>query len=227
MALLDLLNQAQGGQGVEQLGRQLGLDAATSRSLAEQLAPSIAAGAKRRAKAEGGLDALLNQFMGENEVRYFDKPAEAAEPMAQAQGQQFLENIFGSSEAPREMASAAAERTGTSQDLVMRFLPALAAILQGAMQRQVPDDQIRSAKAAVDGSGIDRAGSGINDLLGALGGAGAAGTLDRVLGGLLGGGQAQARAGAGSSGSLGDLLQMLDADGDGSPLDDIVERFMK
>jgi hypothetical protein len=230
MALLDLLKQAQGGQGLEQLGRQFGLDPETTRQLAEQLAPTIAVGAKQRAKAEGGLDTLLSQFKGEKEVRYYEQPAEAATPKGQVLGEQFLEKMFGSSEVPREIASAAAARTGAPQDMVAQFLPALAAMLQGAMQKQAPDDQIEGARKAVDKSSIDQAGSGLGDLLGALGGAGAGAGLGAMLGGLLGGGEPKAAANANapaSGGGLGDLLQMLDEDGDGSPLDDIVGKFMK
>jgi len=216
MSLLELLQQAQGGRGLEELGRQFGLDENTTRSLAEQLTPTIASGAKQKAKEEGGLGALLGQLLGENEVAYYEEPAKAATPSAQRQGDQFLKDLFGSSEASREIAGAAAERTGTSQDLVSQFLAALAAMLQGAMQKQAPDGQVRGAMEALGSN--DPAGTGIEDLLGSLTGSGGIGGM---LGSLLGGGQSQSQA----SGDLGQLLQSLDADGDGSPFNDIVRKF--
>ncbi|MCP4308569.1 MAG: DUF937 domain-containing protein [bacterium] len=224
MSLVDLLNQSQGGRGLEQLGEQFGIDEKATRSLAEQLAPTIASGAKRQATAEGGLGALLNQMMGDREVAYYEEPAKAATSEARAQGEQFLENLFGSAEAPREIASAAADRTGTPQDVVAQFLPALAAMLQGAMQSRAPDDQIQGAMGALGSA--DTAGAGIGDLLGALGGGGGtggSGGLGGMLGGLLGGGNASGQGGG--AGELDDLLQMLDADGDGSPYDDILAKF--
>ncbi|MCP4307846.1 MAG: DUF937 domain-containing protein [bacterium] len=222
MSLLDLLNPSQDGRGLEQLGQQFGIDEKATRSLAEQLAPTIASGAKRRAEAEGGLGALLNQMMGDREVAYYEEPAKAATSEARAQGEQFLEDLFGSAEAPREIANAAADRTGTPPDLVAQFLPALAAMLQGAMQSRAPDDQIQGAMGALGSA--DTAGAGIGDLLGALGGGGGgSGGLGGMLGGLLGGGNASGQ-GAGA-GELDDLLQMLDADGDGSPYDDILAKF--
>lgn len=226
MSLLDLLKQSQGGKGLEQLGEQFGIDETTTRSLAEQLTPTIAGGAKARAKAEGGLGTLLGQLMGEQEVAYYEEPAKAASPTARAQGEKFLENLFGSAEAPREIASAAAARTGASQDLVSQFLPALAAMLQGAMQKQAPDDQVKGAMGAIGSA--DKAGAGIGDLLGALGGGGGAGGggLGGMLGGLLGGG-GQGQAGESSGGGLDGLLQTLDADGDGSPFNDILAKFTK
>ncbi|MCB1494363.1 MAG: DUF937 domain-containing protein [Bauldia sp.] len=225
MSLLDMAKQAQGGRGLTDLGQQFGIDEKTTRSLAEQLAPTIASGAKQRAKAEGGLGALLEQLLGENEVGYYEDAAQAATPAARQQGERFLEGLFGSSEAPREIARAAAEKTGASQDLVAQFLPALAAMLQGALQKQAPDDQIKGAMGALGSN--DRAGAGIEDLLGALGGGsgggsgGGLGGLGDMIGGLLGGG-----AKSSSGGGLDQVLQALDADGDGSPMNDIVKKFL-
>lgn len=223
MSLLDLLTQAQDGRGLDELGRQFGLDEEATRSLAEQLAPTIASGAKQKAKEEGGLGTLLGQLLGEREVAYYEEPTKAATPAAQAQGEQFLKDLFGSPEAPHEIAKAAAERTGTAQDLVSQFLPALAAMLQGAMQKQAPDDQVKGAMGALGSN--DRPGVGIEDLLGALTGGsgnGAGGGLSDMIGGLLGGGKTQGQA----SGGLDQLLQSLDADGDGSPFNDIVRKFV-
>lgn len=220
MSLLDLLAQAQNGRGLDELGRQFGLDERTTRSLAEQLAPTIASGAKQKAREDGGLGAVLGQLLGEREVAYYEEPAKAATPAARAQGEEFLKGLFGSAEAPREIANAAAERTGTPQDLVSQFLPALAAMLQGAMQKQAPDDQVRGAMGAMGSN--DRPGVGIEDLLGALTGGSSGGSgIGDLIGGLLGGGKSQPQA----SGGLDQLLQTLDADGDGSPFNDIVRKF--
>ena len=74
------------------------------------------------------------------------------------------------------------------------------------MQRQVPDD-------------------GIAGMLQGLtsGGSASGGGIMGMIGGLLGGG-----ASSGSGGlDLGSIANMLDADGDGSPLDDILERVMR
>jgi len=220
MSLLELLQQAQDGRGLDELGRQFGLDENTTRSLAEQLAPTIASGAKQKAKEEGGLGALLGQLLGQKEVAYYEEPAKAATPAAQAQGDQFLKDLFGSSEAPREIASAAADRTGTPLDLVSQFLPALAAMLQGAMQKRAPDDQVKGAMGTLGSN--DPAGAGIEDLLGALTGGGSGGGIGGMLGGLLGGSRTQPQG----SNDLAELLRSLDADGDGSPLNDIVRKYL-
>ena len=63
-------------------------------------------------------------------------------------------------------------------------------------------------------------------MLGQLSGGGAAqgdGGLMGMVGGLMGGGKSSAGGGM----DLGALSQMLDADGDSSPLNDILGKFMK
>lgn len=149
------------------LPAQFGVDTQTAESLAGMLAPAIGSAARRRAEANG-LEAVMGQFRGEAQAEYFDHPEAAAAPEAQAQGQQFLENVLGSREAGDGIAEETANRLGVDPSLVMQFLPAIAAMVLGGMQR----------------------GSGGN------------GTLDMLNG-------------------------MFDADGDGSALDDVLERFMK
>lgn len=241
MSLMDLLKQAQGGQGLAQLGQQFGMDTSMVEKLAGQLAPAISGGVQQRAQAEGGLGAILGQLQGEGAAKYFEQPA-AIGQQAQQQGQDFLKQIFGTAEAAPQLAQAAAEQVGAPVEKVQELLPALAAMLQGGMQKQAPDGDIGAMMQGLQKTGGDTAGNGLGDLLGALGGQGGGGALGGLmgalgggksggggglggmLGGLLGGGkQPQAQA----SGGLGGLLQMLDQDGDGSPMNDIVGMLMK
>ncbi len=206
MSLLKMLMDAQGGQGLGQLARQIGMDESQAGGLAGMLGPAISQGAKRRAQA-GGLEQVLNQLRGEGQASYLDNPAAAAEPEARAQGEQFLEQIFGDRQASNELAAEASNRTGIDLDTVMKFLPVMAAMMQGAMQKNVPDSAINGMMESQRGA--DSAGGG-----GIMG----------MVGDLLGGGKGQ---GAPQGGGLDMLTNMLDADGDGSAMDDILERFMK
>jgi len=218
MSLLKMLMEAKDGQGLGQLAKQLGMNEEQAGGLAGMLAPAIAQGAKKRTQqSSGGLEAVLGQLTGEAQGAYLDDPVQAAEPQGRAQGEQFLEQIFGSREASQDLAAEAANRTGVSPDIVSKFLPAIAAMLQGGMQRQVPDRSIQEmvpSQGSGHTAGSDAPGGGLMDL----------------VGGLFGGskGQAQAQAPAQQSGGGLDMLtSMLDADGDGSAMDDILERFMK
>lgn len=238
MNILDLLNDSVGGDGLAKLGGSFGLDPAQSRALAEQLAPAIAGGARRRAQQEGGVHALLAGLEGESQARYLSQPEAAAEPDARAQGEAFLETIFGQREGQAQLADAAADRTGAPREAAESFLPALAALLQGAMQQRAPDAEIQAARQAFPME-KDRPNSGLGEMFAEasrMGGGTEGPGLGGLLGGLLGalGGAAGAQPGtqagtqpAAGGGSLGSLLMMLDRDGDGSPLDDVVGMLMR
>ena len=206
MSLLKMLLEAQGGQGLGQLARQIGMDESQAGGLAGMLGPAISQAAKRRAQT-GGIEQVLGQLRGERQAAYLDEPVRAVEPEGQAQGAQFLEQLFGDRGAGDQLAAEAANRTGIDLQMVMKFLPALAAMMQGAMQKNMPDSAIENMLH----SGGTQSGAG-----------GAGGGLMDVVGGLLGGNR-----GGSQGGGLDMLTNMLDADGDGSAMDDVLERFMK
>lgn len=194
MSIMKLLQQAQGGRGLSQLAQQFGLDDGKAQDLAHMLAPAIGQAAKKR--AEGGqADTVLAFMRGEDKASFFDDSAAAATPEGMAQGRSFLESLMGDAGATDGLASAAAERTGVDPDTVAQFLPALAAMAQGGLQKQMPD------------AAIDAMSSG--------------GGLMGMVSGLMGGG------GSGKGNGLQMLNDLLDADGDGSAVDDILGRFMK
>lgn len=201
MSIMKLLQQAQGGDGLGQLASQLGLDAGTADQLTQMLAPAIGSAAKKRAE-QGGADSVLGALRGEGQARMFDDAGAAASDEGQAQGMAFLEQIMGGRQEAEGLAQEAANRAGVDASTVSRFLPALAAMAQGGLQRNLPDSQI----------------DGMMQASASTGGGGVMGMIDGLLGGGKGGAQA---------GGLGALAAMLDADGDGSPLDDILGKFMR
>lgn len=198
MSIMRLLQQAQGGQGLGQLASQLGLDQAQADSLTSLLAPAIGSAARQRAEA-GGLGDVLGRLRGEGQAGLFDDAEAAASADGQAQGRDFLSALLGGQDAAEGLAEEAAARSGVEPDVVSQFLPALAAMAQGGLQRQMPDDQIDAAEQEAQGGG-----------------------LMGLVGGLLGGGGGQSQ-----SGGLGMLNQLLDADGDGSAMDDVLGRFLR
>jgi len=199
MSILRLLQQAQGGRGLGQLASELGLDEAQAGGLTDLLAPAIGSAANRQAQS-GGLGGLLGALRGEAQAGNFDDAATAASPQGQQQGRDFLTAILGGSDQADDLASEAATRTGVDIGTVQQFLPALAAMAQGGLQRQMPDTSIDSIETGEAAEG---------------------GGLMGLVGGLMGGDQAQA------GGAAGMLSQLLDADGDGSVMDDVLGRLIR
>ncbi|MFU1476579.1 DUF937 domain-containing protein [Roseovarius sp. C7] len=208
MLIMKLLQQAQNGQGLNELAAQFGLDEDKANQLAGMLAPAIGSATKQRA-AQGGLGDVLGALKGQDQAENFDNARAAVSSQGQQQGADFLEKILGSREQAQGLAHEAANRVGAEPNLVEQFLPALAAMVQGGLQKQMPDDKI-------DG------------MMGQLGGGAQAsgGGLMGMIGGLLGGKKSGAQAQDGGF-DLSSLNNLLDADGDGSAMDDILGKFMR
>ncbi|CUJ85219.1 hypothetical protein PH7735_00465 [Shimia thalassica] len=195
MSILSLLQQAQNGEGLANMAAQFGLDADKAGELAGMLAPALGSAAQQQA-ASGNLGDLLGNFKGEDQAALFEDPTAAASQSGQAQGAAFLEQLLGGQEAASALTGQAAEKAGLDLGTVQSFLPAMAAMLQGGLQKSLPDDT-----------------------LDAMSGGGAGGGLMGMASSLLGG----------NSGGmdLSKLTDLLDADGDGSALDDIMGKFLK
>ena len=117
----------------------------------------------------------------------------APQPTNVNRGNDVLGQLFGSKEVSRTVAQDAASKTGLSADLLKKMLPMVAMLVTGYMAKQ---------KTGTAPAGAPAAGGG-------LGG---------MLGGLVGGGG----TGAARSGATGGIGSMLDMNGDGNALDDIL-----
>lgn len=193
MNLTDILAQA---GGLRSMARELGIDERQVQDGAEALLPAILGGFKKQAQGQPagleGLEGILGQLGGGGLMDSVLSP----EPTDVGRGNDVLGQIFGSKDVSRTVAQDAATRTGLDPSLLKRMLPMLAMLVAGFM-----------AKSRAGGP----AGGGLGGVLGS-------GGLGGVLGGMLGGGGSAPRAG-GMGGGLGGLL---DLDGDGNPLDDIL-----
>jgi hypothetical protein len=196
MNLTDILAQAGGLQSV---ARDLGLTEDQAAAGAEALLPAILGGMKKQAQAQpaglGGLGGLLGQLGGGGLLDQVLSP----QPTDPSPGNEVLGQIFGSKDVSRAVADNAASQSGLDSGVLRKMLPLLAMLVTGFMAKRA------------GGAGQAQEGGGLGGLGGLIGG----------LGGLLGGAGA-ATSGAGGLGALGGLGAMLDMNGDGNALDDIL-----
>jgi hypothetical protein len=122
-----------------------------------------------------------------------------AQPTNVSRRNDVLGEIFGSKDVSRTVAQSASQSTGLSPDLLKKMLPMVAMALAGYMAKQKASGGAASQPAAPGGEPATRGG----------------------LGGLLGG--SKPSEGARSGG----LSSMLDMDGNGNPLDDIMRMVGK
>ena len=203
MNLTDILAQA---GGIESMAKDLGIPPAMAKQGAEALLPAILGGFKKQAQSGGieGLGGLLGQLGGGGLL----DSVLGSQPTPVAPGNEVLGEIFGSKDVSRTVAGQAATQSGLDSGLLKKMLPILAMMVAGYMAKQ---------------SGQAQGGGGLGDLIGgALGGSGSSGGLGGMLGNALGGAMGGGAAPAAAGGGLGSLANMLDLNGDGNPLDDIM-----
>jgi hypothetical protein len=200
MQINDILAQM-GGLG--SVARELGISDAQAASGAAALGPAILGGFKKQAQAQpaglDGLGGLLDQLGGGGLLDQVLSP----QPTDVSPGNDVLGRIFGSKDVSRTVAQNAAAQSGLEPGLLQKMLPMLAMLISGYLAKQ--------QGGASEGGGL---GGGLGGLLGGLGG-----------GGLGGGGLGGGATGSGSQaagGGLPGLASMLDMNGDGNPLDDIL-----
>jgi hypothetical protein len=179
--------------GLQSMARELGVSETEAASGAAALAPAILGGFKKQARSQpAGLEGL-GGLLGQLGGGGLLDDVLAPRPTDVSRGNDVLGQIFGSKEVSRTVAQDAASRSGLDPALLKKMLPIVAMLVAGYMAKQ---------RGAAEAAPPPPAGGGLGGMLGGL------------LGGLAGG----ATPGAGAPG----LASMLDLDGDGNPLDDIL-----
>ncbi len=192
--------------GLQAMARELGVSESEAATGAAALMPAILGGFRKQATGASGaegLGGLLGKLGGGSLLDDVVSP----QPTNVGRGNKVLGQIFGDKEVSRTVAADASAKTGLDPSLLKKMLPMLAMLAAGYMAKQ-------------RGGG---AGGGLGGALGgALGGSGGGGGLGGMIGGML----ADRASGGGSAGGggFGGFGSMLDADGDGNPLDDILRR---
>lgn len=136
MSLIENLLGSQGGNVINQLGRQFGLDPQQASSALDALLPSVAAGFKREATSPTGLESLLGALGGGQHQRYVDDLMSLGRPETVRDGNGILGHIFGSKDVSREVANRASAQSGVSPDVLKQMLPVLAALVMGALSKR-------------------------------------------------------------------------------------------
>ena len=178
--------------GLQSMARELGVSEAQAASGAETLIPAILGGFKKQAQAQPTGLAGLGGLLGQLGGGGLLDNVLAPQPTDVSRGNNVPGQIFGSKDVSRAVAQNAASQSGLDPSLLKKMLPMLAMLVAGYMAKR------QGADAAEQSAPMS----------GGLGG---------LLGGLLGG-QGAKPAGSGGPG----LASMLDLNGDGNALDDIM-----
>jgi hypothetical protein len=195
MQLTDILAQM---GGLRSMANELGVSEDQAATGAAALIPAILGGFKKQVQSQpaglDGLGGLLGQLGGGGLLDQVLAPR----PTDVSPGNEVLGQIFGSKDVSRTVAQNAAVQTGLEPSLLKKMLPMLAMLIAGYLAKQGGSE--REAPMAPTSGGLG-------------------GSLGSILGGLLGGqGASRGVPGTGAPG----LASMLDLNGDGNALDDVL-----
>ncbi len=214
--LMDMIMSAAGGQAPQQVGSQFGLDASQSQGAIAALMPAISSALKQNTSSPQGLAGLLGALQKGQHSQYIDNPQQLSAPAAIDEGNAILGHLFGSKDVSRAVAGRASEQSGVSSDILKKMLPMAAMMAMGSLGKQTSGQQQGGMQAALGQMAMQQ-----------LMGGGKSGGLGGMLGGLLGGNKrAAVQQQQAHQQGLGMLGKMLDADGDGNMMDDILKMAM-
>ena len=213
MNLLEMIMSAQNGAAAQQAGAQLGLNQSQSQSAIAALLPAISSALKQNTANPQGLAGLLGALQNGQHEQYLDNPQMLGQPQTINDGNAILGHLFGSKEVSRAVAGRASEQTGIGSDVLKKLLPLVATMAMGSLSKQTKAPTMQSALTGLAMQHLmgGQKKSGLGAILGAVTGAN---------------GRQQRQTQQTHQQGMGIIGKMLDADGDGSMMDDILEMAM-
>lgn len=136
LPLFDMMMQAQNGMAMDAMAKQYGLAQEQAAKAVAALMPAFASGFKRNTTNPYDFSALLQAMTSGNYAKYFEDMSSAFTPQGVADGNQVLQQLFGSKEVSRAIAAQAAQLSGIGQDILKQMMPAMADTLMGGLFKQ-------------------------------------------------------------------------------------------
>ncbi len=219
MNLFDMISQSQGGNAIDNLANQFGLDPSQAEAAVKQLAPALGAGLSRNTSNGKGLADLLSSLSGGRHERYVDDPALLGANETTEEGNGILGHLFGSKQVSRKVAEHASAQTGIGAAVLKKMLPVVATMVMGGLAKKAMGGGAREIADSVITKTSRRSGSMLGNLAGkAL----TSGLGKGLIGGLVGKMLVKSVFGSGKKQKASIFGSLLDRDGDGSYVDDLI-----
>jgi hypothetical protein len=192
MNLNDIVQAAQGGQGINNLAGQFGLTPEQTQAAIQAIIPAFSTGLQRTAQDPTGLGGILSQLTSGVHQGSFTDPSQTATASAAGAGGGVLGQIFGSPQISGQISQQASQISGVNPQIIQQMMPIVASMIMGglshSMNAQGMGGVLGQLASAVNSPG--GLGSAINPSGGAQPAGGLFGMLASLLGGLFGGGAA-------------------------------------
>ena len=136
LSMIDMFNQAGGGNAAKQMAKQFGISEEQTQAAIDALMPALSMGLKQNAGNSADMGKLMQGMIASGQADYFDNVAKAFNPAGVSNGNAILGNLFGSKDVSRAVAAQAAQATGVGQDILKQMLPVLASTMMSGMFKQ-------------------------------------------------------------------------------------------
>ncbi|MDH4414026.1 MAG: DUF937 domain-containing protein [Rhizobium sp.] len=136
LPLFDMMLQAQNGMAMDAMAKQYGLAQEQAAKAVAALMPAFASGFKRNTTNPYDFSVLVQAMTSGNYAKYFEDMSSAFTPQGIADGNQILQQLFGSKEVSRAIAAQAAQLSGIGQDILKQMMPVMADTLMGGLFKQ-------------------------------------------------------------------------------------------
>lgn len=205
MNLNDIMQAAQGGQGVTNLASQFGLSPGQAQAAINAMMPAFSQGLQGAMANPGAMGSILSQMAGGAHLGSYTG---GAAPTA-APGGDVMGSIFGNPQVMGQLSQQVSQMSGVSPQVLQQMMPAVASILMGGLAHNMNNQgfggmlgQLANAATAPGGLGSSMGGAPVTG----------GGLFGAIMGMFTGGAQnAQAGQSAVMQAGLSTLTNMLNA----------------
>ncbi len=195
MNLNDIIQAAQGGQGINHIAQQFGISPEQAQAAINAVLPGLSQGLQTQAATPGGLGGILGHLADAAHQQSYTDAAAAAAPATVQTGGNALNQILGGGGIAQQLAQHAAQSTGLPPAVIESMLPVLASMVMGGLFHSANNQGLGGMIGQLAGQGGNLGqvlGQALQPQQASAGGGGLGGMLGGLLGGLFGGGQGAA-----------------------------------
>jgi hypothetical protein len=206
MNLFEIMQQAQGGNAMQNLSRQFGLSPDQTQNAVTALLPAFQMGLERQTQNVDMFSNFMQQLASGQHVQFVDRDGDGIPDEAAPMGNDVLGQLFGGKAVSNAVTQQAAAMSGVSNSIMKAMLPVIASMIMGGLFKGMNNkgfgDMLGQIAGQMMGGGNPMGGNP----MGNANPMGADNPFGKMLEGMLGGGQRQAQA---PSNPMGDLLGQI------------------
>lgn len=138
MNLMEIMQAAQGGAGMDYLARRFGISAEQAQAAVGAVLPAMSMGLRRQADSVDQMSQFLGALSQGRHGQAFDpqdRDGDGVPDDLRRQGDDVLGMLFGSKDTSRAVAGQAAQFAGLSDQMMRSMLPVIASMLMGGLAK--------------------------------------------------------------------------------------------